>query len=100
MGGVRSLCAACISNLEKNHPVRAVQKHSVKENDMAKKIEVPIWEKINLTLEEASAYFGIGVNKLREIANSQGDKVSLYCGSKRLIKRKQMQNYLNGLYSI
>lgn len=27
--------------------------------------EVPIWEKSNLTLEEAAAYSGIGINKLR-----------------------------------
>ena len=27
--------------------------------------EVPIWEKSNLSLEEAAAYSGIGVNKLR-----------------------------------
>ncbi len=35
---------------------------------MSKK-EVPIWEKSNLTLEEAAAYFGIGVNKLRELTD-------------------------------
>ena len=32
--------------------------------------EVPIWEKSNLTLEEAAAYTGIGVNKIREISNN------------------------------
>jgi len=31
--------------------------------------EVPLWEKTNLTLEEAAAYFNIGVNKLREISS-------------------------------
>lgn len=31
--------------------------------------EIPIWEKSNLTLEEAAAYSGIGINKLREITN-------------------------------
>ena len=30
------------------------------------KKEIPIWEKANLTIEEAAAYFGIGTNKLRE----------------------------------
>ena len=30
--------------------------------------EVPIWEKSNLTLEEAAAYSGIGISKLRELA--------------------------------
>ena len=29
--------------------------------------EVPIWEKSNLTLEEAAAYSGIGTGKLREL---------------------------------
>ena len=33
--------------------------------------EVPIWEKSNLTLEEAAAYFGIGTGKLREITNDK-----------------------------
>ena len=27
--------------------------------------EIPIWEKANLTLEEAAAYSGIGTGKLR-----------------------------------
>ena len=26
--------------------------------------QIPIWEKSNLTLEEAAAYSGIGINKL------------------------------------
>ena len=33
--------------------------------------EVPIWEKANLTLEEAAAYSGIGTGKLREITNDR-----------------------------
>ena len=39
--------------------------------------EVPIWEKTNLTLEEAAAYSGIGINKLREITMRD---VILCCG--------------------
>ena len=31
--------------------------------------EIPIWEKHNLTLEEAAAYYNIGVGKLRELTN-------------------------------
>ena len=30
----------------------------------AKRIEVPVWEKSTLTLDEAAAYSGIGKNKL------------------------------------
>ena len=30
-------------------------------------LTVPIWEKANLSLEEAAAYYGIGINKLRAL---------------------------------
>ena len=33
--------------------------------------EVPIWEKSNLTLEEAAAYSGIGINKLRLLSDKE-----------------------------
>ena len=45
-------------------------------------IQIPLWEKTNLTLEEASAYCGIGINKLREMSND--DNCSL--------ERKQTSN--------
>ena len=58
------------------------------------KYEVPIWEKSNLTLEEAAAYSGIGINKLREITNEQGCNFVLFVGTKRLIKRRLLDAYL------
>ncbi len=64
------------------------------------KNEVPIWEKVNLTLEEAAAYFGIGINKLRELTNKDDCPYVLWVGSKRLIKRVKMEEYLSKLYSI
>lgn len=64
------------------------------------KYEVPVWEKANLTLEEAAAYFGIGINKLRELTGDENCKYVLWVGSKRLIKRKRFEEYLNQLYSI
>lgn len=33
--------------------------------------EVPIWEKSNLSLEEAAAYSGIGIDKLRELTSEK-----------------------------
>ena len=47
--------------------------------------EIPIWEKSNLSLEEAAAYSGIGINKLREITNEDRCKFVLWVGNKRLI---------------
>ena len=51
-------------------------------------MEVPIWEKSNLTLEEAAAYSNIGINKIREISNDESCRFLLWVGSKRLIKRR------------
>ena len=35
-----------------------------------KELDIPIWLKANLTVEEAAAYTGIGMNKLRELSDS------------------------------
>ena len=61
---------------------------------------VPIWEKSTLTLEEAAAYSGIGICKLKELTNSEKCKFVLWNGSKRLIKRKQLDEYIDRAYSI
>lgn len=62
--------------------------------------EVPIWEKSNLTLEEAAAYCGIGINKLRQITNDERCQFVLWVGTKRLIKRRLLDKYLEQAYSI
>jgi len=62
--------------------------------------EIPLWEKSNLTLEEASAYSGIGINKLRELSNDNKCPFVLWVGSKRLIKRKMFDAYIEKMYSI
>ena len=62
--------------------------------------EVPIWEKSNLTLEEAAAYSGIGINKLRDLTSEQNCQFVLWVGSKRLIKRRLFDQYIEQAYSI
>ena len=61
---------------------------------------IPIWEKSNLTLEEAAAYSNIGVNKLREITNCENCDFVLWVGNKRLIKRRLLEQFLDNMYSI
>ena len=63
-------------------------------------LSVPIWEKANLTLEEAAAYYGIGINKLRALTDTDNCPYVLWVGSKRLIKRKAFEKYLESLYSV
>ena len=64
------------------------------------KYDVPIWNKANLTIEEAATYFGIGMNKLRELTEDENCKFVLYIGSKRLIKRQMFEKYLEQAYSL
>lgn len=62
--------------------------------------EVPIWEKSNLTLEEAAKYSGIGINKLRAMTDDENCKFVLWNGSRRLIKRRKLDEYTDMAYSI
>ena len=62
--------------------------------------EIPFWEKSNLTLEEAAAYSGIGVNKLRELTNEEGCEFVLWVGSKQLIKKQKFNDFIEKSYSI
>ena len=62
--------------------------------------EIPIWEKANLTLEEAAAYSGIGTSKLREITNDRDCNFVLWVGSKRLIKKRLFDKFIEQVFSI
>ena len=62
--------------------------------------EVPIWGKSNLTLEEAAAYSGIGINKLRKLSDDEQCRFVLWIGSKRLIKRRQLDEFTEKMYSL
>ncbi len=62
--------------------------------------EIPIWQKSNLSLEEAAAYSGIGVNKLRDMTNDESCKFVLWVGNKRLIKRRLFDLFIEQAYSI
>lgn len=64
------------------------------------RLEVPIWEKSTLSLEEAAAYTGIGIQKLRDISSDERCEFVLWNGSKRMFKRKKLEEYLDGVYSI
>ncbi len=65
-----------------------------------KKFTIPIWQKWLLTLEEAAQYTGLGNQKLRDISNDDGCNFVLWNGSKRMLKRTRLEEYLNKAYSI
>nr|DAL22321.1 MAG TPA_asm: excisionase [Caudoviricetes sp.] len=59
------------------------------------KLDVPVWEKMNLTVEEAAAYSNIGINKIDEMAKAPNCSFVLYIGRKKLIKRKAFEQYID-----
>lgn len=71
-----------------------------KERGSFLKKEVPVWEKANLTVEEAAAYSGIGLNKIRELSNDERCSFVLWVRNKRLIKRRLFDSYIEKVYSI
>ena len=65
-----------------------------------KKIEVPVWKKSNLTLEECAAYSNIGVNRLTMLISDPNCNFVLHVGNKRLIKRKLFDEYIESIEMI
>ncbi len=64
-------------------------------------IEVPVWEKYYLTVEEAAALTNIGQCKLRELMKEQDCDFVLQVGSKKgLINRKKLEKYLENRIEI
>lgn len=63
-------------------------------------IKIPVWEKLNLTIEEAAAYSNIGINKIREISNKDNCPFVLWVGNKRLIKRREFDEFVEKQFSI
>ena len=63
-------------------------------------VNVPVWEKVALTLEEAAAFSNTGTNRIREITNNENCPFVLFVGNKRLIKRKPFEKYLEQAFSI
>ena len=59
-----------------------------------RKIRCTRMGKMNLTVEEAAAYSNIGINKIDEMAKSPNCSFVLYIGRKKLIKRKEFEQYI------
>lgn len=56
---------------------------------------VPVWERITISLEEAAAYSGIGVRKLRDMTDKPECNYVIWVGNRRMIKRKKSMNTLS-----
>ena len=61
--------------------------------------EFPIWEKTNLTSEEAAAYSGIGAGKLREITYDTNCNFDIWAVYRRLIKKRLFDKFIEQVFS-
>jgi len=65
---------------------------------MSKIKEVPIWEKITLSVEETAALFRIGEGKLRKLAAENADaEFLIWNGVRPQFKRKLFEAYIEKL---
>lgn len=69
--------------------------------DYDRKVElVPIWQKSALTLEEATAYSGIGRHKLTQLSDNPNCEFIMWVGRKRLFKRRKLDEFIERSFSI
>lgn len=61
--------------------------------------EIPFCFKALLTVEEASHYTGIGLNKLRVIL-ADNPELSLWNGNRRMVKREKFEKFLENTYTL
>lgn len=67
----------------------------MKNNNFLENKDVPICKKLLLTIEEAAEYSNIGQNKISELLKSPLCKFVLYVGRKKLVKRREFEDFIS-----
>ena len=57
--------------------------------------KVPIHLKVTLTIREAAEYSNIGINKIDSLLRAPNCPFVLYVGTKKLVKRKEFEEFLS-----
>ncbi len=61
---------------------------------------VPINQKLTLTIKEASIYSNIGINKIDSMLRTPNCPFVLFVGNKKLVKRKEFEEFIARTLSI
>lgn len=61
---------------------------------MTNEERVPIHLKMTLTAREAAAYSNIGINKIDALLRTPNCPFVLFVGSKKLVKRKEFEDFI------
>mgnify|MGYP003474998269 CR=1 FL=1 len=62
--------------------------------------KTPIHLKLLLTIKEAAEYSNIGINKIDEMLKQPNCPFVLFVGTKKLVKRKAFEAYIEGKVAI
>ena len=57
--------------------------------------KVPINHKLTLTIKEAAEYSNIGINKLDSMLRSPNCTFVLFVGTRKLVKRREFEEYIS-----
>lgn len=61
---------------------------------------LPIDRKMLLSIREAAEYSNIGINKIDELLKQPNCPFVLYVGTKKLVKRKAFEEFIEGRVAI
>ena len=64
------------------------------------KKQIPVEHKINLTIAEAAEYSNIGQNRIEKLLKSPKCPFVLYVGVKKLVKRKEFEQFLRDVIEL
>ena len=56
---------------------------------------IPIYLKMTLTIREAAEYSNIGINRIDSMLRSPNCPFVLFVGAKKLVKRKEFEEYIS-----
>lgn len=59
-----------------------------------KQEQVPIADKVTLTIREAAEYSNIGINKIDSLLKNPRCPFVLYVGKKKLVKRREFEKFI------
>ena len=62
-------------------------------SDMTERVPIP--QKVTLTIREAAEYSNIGINKIDNMLRRPNCPFVLYVGTKKLVKRKEFEEFIS-----
>ena len=76
--------------MNKSNSSEEKELHLYKETE----VKVPIHLEVTLTIKEAAEYSNIGINKIDSMLKQPNCPFVLYVGTRKLVKRKEFEEYI------